>query len=190
MPKYIINQFIPSTSIKDHKIVAAPFIAKGDIAFKGSTEVSLSTVDKNTAIYYSFGDDFKKYTQPIKVSEKGTLKVYAERYGQKSATVSTEFFKIDPNVKITLKNQYANQYNGGGKNALIDGIVGAEDFRTGTWQGYSNLDLVATVDLGKSKSISTVSIGFLEDQRSWIFVPTKVEVFISTDNKNFTKVAF
>jgi predicted alpha-1,2-mannosidase len=184
------DKYIPKTEISEHLIVSAPFISKGDIAFKGSTEVSLSTVDKNTTIFYSFGDEFKKYKQPIKVSEKGTLKVYGERDGQKSATVSTEFFKIDPNVKITLKNQYANQYNGGGKNALIDGIVGAEDFRTGTWQGYSNLDLIATVDLGKSKSISSVNIGFLEDQRSWIFLPTKVEVYVSNDNKNFTKVAF
>jgi len=72
---------------------------------------------------------------------------------------------------------------------LIDGIVGAEDFRTGTWQGYTNIDIEAVVDLGKEKEISTASIGFLEDQRSWIFLPTNVEVYISSDNKRFTKVA-
>ena len=115
--------------------------------------------------------------------------MYAERNGQKSATVETEFFKIDPNVTITLKNEYANQYNGGGKNALIDGIVGAEDFRTGTWQGYSDTDLVATVDLGKVKNLNSVNISFLEDQRSWIFLPNSVNFYISSDNKNFTRVS-
>lgn len=180
---------IPVTEIKDHIIVSAPFIATGDIAFRGSTEITLNTVDANTPIYYSFGGDFVKYEQPIKISDKATIKVYAERDGQTSATVTTEFFKIDPNITITLKNEYANQYNGGGKNALIDGIIGAEDFRTGTWQGYTDIDLVATVDLGKVKEISSTSIGFLEDQRSWIFLPTNVEVYISSDNRRFTKVA-
>ncbi len=183
------DKHIPVTEIKEHIIVSAPFIKSGDIAFKGSTKVTLSTVDTNTEIYYSLGGDYKKYSTPIAISEKVTLQVYAQRDGQKSAIVSTEFFKIDPNVTITLQNEYANQYNGGGKNALIDGIVGAEDFRTGTWQGYSDTDLVATIDLGKTKNITTTKIGFLEDQRSWIFLPTKVEIFISKDNKNFTKVA-
>ena len=183
------NENIPVTEIKDHIIVSAPFIAKGDIAFKGNTNVELSTVDANTTIYYSLGKEFQQYTAPINISEKGILKVYAERNGQKSATVSTEFFKIDPNVTITLKNEYANQYNGGGKNALIDGIVGAEDFRTGTWQGYSDTDLVATVDLGKVKNLNSVNISFLEDQRSWIFLPNSVNFYISSDNKNFTRVS-
>lgn len=184
------DKHIPKTEISDHIIVSAPFIASGDIAFKGSTDVVLNTVDKNTDIYYSLEKDFIKYESPIKISDKSTLKIYAERDGQKSATVTTEFFKIDPNITISLKNQYANQYNGGGKNALIDGIVGAEDFRTGTWQGYSDLDLIATVDLGKPKTISSVKIGFLEDQRSWIFLPTRVDVYVSNNNRDFTKVAF
>ena len=183
------NENIPVTEIKEHIIVSAPFIAKGDIAFRGSTEVVLSTVDPNTAIYYSFGDDFKKYEQPIKVSEKSTIKVYAEREGEKSATVTTAFFKIDPNLTVTVKNKYANQYNGGGANALIDGIVGADDFRTGTWQGYGNVDLVATVDLGKVKTLNSTNISFLEDQKSWIFLPTNVSCYISNDNKNFTRVS-
>ena len=183
------DKHIPVTEIKDHIIVSAPFIKSGDIAFKGNTTVELSSVDANTDIYYSLGKDFKKYTEPINISEKLTLKVYAERDGQKSAEVSTAFFKIDPNITITLKNEYANQYNGGGENALIDGIVGAEDFRTGTWQGYSDTDLVATVDLGKVKTLKSSNISFLEDQRSWIFLPNNVSFYISTDNKNFKRVS-
>ena len=71
---------------------------------------------------------------------------------------------------------------------MIDGIIGAQDFRTGTWQGYSDTDLNAVVDLGSEKEINTVALGFLEDQRSWIFLPTQVEVYFSSDNKTFTKV--
>ncbi|MFY0629352.1 MAG: GH92 family glycosyl hydrolase [Flavobacteriaceae bacterium] len=179
---------IPVTEIKDHAIVPAPFIAKGKVAFKGKTEIVLETVDKEASIYYSLGDDYIQYSSPFEISENSTLKVYAKRGEDKSPEVTTKFFKIDPNLKIELKTEYANQYNGGGVNALIDGIVGADDFRTGTWQGYSNEDVHAIVDLGSEKNINELSVGFLQDQRSWIFYPTKVEFYTSKDGKNYQRV--
>lgn len=182
------DKYVPVTEIKEHLIVAAPFIETGDIAFKGKTSVTLNTVDKQSEIYYSIENEFVKYENPFTISEKTSLKIYAEKNGKKSATITTDFFKIDPNVTITLKNEYANQYNGGGKNALIDGVIGGQDFRTGTWQGYSDTDLIAIVDLGKIKEINKISVGFLQDQRSWIFLPTEVAFFSSTDGINFSKL--
>lgn len=181
----------PTSEIKDHIIVPAPFIAKGDVAFKGSTTVTLANADKNTKIYYAVSNtDFKEYIEPIIISEKVTLKTYATIDDKKSATISTDFSKIDPNIKITLETEYANQYNAGGNNALIDGVLGAKDFRTGTWQGYSDVDVIATVDLGKSKSINMVFVNFLEDQRSWIFLPTEVSCLLSNDGVNYTPIDY
>ena len=128
-------------------------------------------------------DKYKKYSNPIIISEKATLKVYSEKNGVKSAVITTDFYKINPNVTIKLDTKYANQYNAGGDNALIDGITGTEDFRTGTWQGYCNEDVIATVDLGSIKEIKEVSINFLRDQRSWIFLPTQVDIYHSKDGK-------
>ena len=179
------DAFIPETKIKDHLIVTAPYIAKGKTAFEESTKVTLSSVDKNAAIYFSLGGEFQKYIRPFLISEKATLAVYAQKEGIKSAVITTDFYKIDPNLKITLKTSYANQYNAGGDHALIDGVLGTEDFRTGTWQGYFDSDVVAVVDLGSKKNIKEVSIGFLQDQRSWIFYPTKVSCLVSNDGVNF-----
>ena len=183
------DAFVPTTKIEEHLIVAAPFIAKGKIAFKGSTEVSLGNADEKATIYYSEKGDFQKYEQPFTISEKVTLKVYAEKENLRSTIITTDFYKIDPNLKIELKTVYANQYNAGGDNALIDGVVGAEDFRTGTWQGYFDTDLVAVVDLGKEKSVESVQVNFLEDQRSWIFLPTEVEYLISANGKSFKSIS-
>jgi hypothetical protein len=179
------DAFIPQTKIEEHLIVPAPFIAKGKTAFKGNTAVTLSSVDKNATIYFSLGSEFQKYIRPFLISEKATLVVYAQKGSIKSAVITTDFYKIDPNLKIALKTAYANQYNAGGDNALIDGVVGAEDFRTGTWQGYFDTDLIAVVDLGSKKNIKEVSIGFLQDQRSWIFYPTAVSCLVSNDGINF-----
>ena len=185
------DQFIPSTSIDEHLIVAAPFIAKGDIAFKGKTEVTLANVDKKASIFYRVGykGGFKKYKQPFIIDKAITLYVYAEKNDTKSATITTDFYKIDPKIKIELKSEYANQYNAGGNNALIDGVLGAEDFRTGTWQGYFDTDLVAIVDVGNIKTNEgRIKVQFLEDQRSWIFLPTKVSCLVSKDGENYTSL--
>ena len=176
------DEFIPSTEIKNHLIVPAPFIAKGDIAFKGSTEVELKSVDETADIFYRIGykGAYKKYEKPFTIDKFINLSVYAEKNDVKSAIITTDFYKIDPNIKIDLKTKYANQYNAGGDNALIDGITGTEDFRTGTWQGYWNEDVIATVDLGSKKEINEMAINFLRDQRSWIFLPTQVEILESS----------
>jgi hypothetical protein len=185
------DAFIPTTKIEEHIIVASPFISKGAIAFKGSTEITLGNVDKKAIIYYRLGykGGFKKYETPFIIDTFINLSVYAQIGETKSKTITTDFYKIDPTVKIDLQSEYANQYNAGGDHALIDGIVGAEDFRTGTWQGYFDTDLVAVVDLGKEKSIESIQVNFLEDQRSWIFLPTEIEYLISSDGRNFKSIS-
>ena len=181
------DTFIPSTEIDEHLIVAAPFIAKGDIAFKGSTDVELKSSEKDAEIFYRIGykGGFKKYEKPFVIDKFINLSVYAELNGTKSATITTDFYKIDPNIKIELKSEYANQYNAGGNNALIDGILGTEDFRTGTWQGYFDTDLEAIVELGKIKMIDNLQISFLKDQRSWIFLPKEIQIYTSIDGKKY-----
>ena len=183
------DAFIPSTEIKENQIVAAPFIAKGDIAFKVSTEVELQSVEKDVEIFYRLGfkGGFKKYQTPFTIDKHINLSVYAQKNGINSSTITTDFYKIDPNIKIELKTAYANQYNAGGDNALIDGVLGTEDFRTGTWQGYFDTDVVAIVDLGTIKKIQLLQINFLKDQRSWIFLPKEVEIYTSNAGGIFKK---
>ena len=181
--------FIPSTEITDHKIIPAPFIKKGDIVFKGSTSVELACADKTADIFFKLGHKggFKKYTEPFIIDKFIKLSVYAQKGDIRSTTISTDFHKRDPNLKIQLYTDYENQYNAGGNDALIDGILGTEDFRTGTWQGYSDTDLNAVIDLGKVKEIHNVKLSFLRDQRSWIFLPKDLKILTSSDGINFNK---
>ena len=179
----------PITSIDDYLIVPAPFIFEGNVAFKTKTSIRLGNADPKATIYFKIDDStYQPYKQPIEITEAGTLYVYAEKNKFKSAVISTEFFKIDPTINIKLETNFANQYNAGGNEALIDGILGTADFRTGTWQGYFNEDLVAIVDLGRQKSINLVSINFLRDQRSWIFYPSKVVCYGSKDGIDFQPI--
>ena len=176
----------PKTEIKDHIILPSPFIAKGDITFRDSTEVVLSTSEVDAKIYYALDDnDFKIYEAPFTISEDTQVKLYSEKGNLKSPVLTTSFFKIDPNLSITLESDYANQYSAGGNDALIDGIKSTKNYRTGSWQGYEDKDMVATVNLGTEKSINLIAVNFLQDQDAWIFYPTEVQCFVSKDNKTF-----
>jgi hypothetical protein len=62
------------------------------------------------------------------------------------------------------------RYPGGGPDALIDGFTASTNYQFG-WQGWYGKDMVATIDLGEATWVETLSIGFLQDQQSWIFLP-------------------
>ena len=180
----------PKTEIKDHLILPSPYIEKGDITFRDSTEVSLGISNSKSEIFYSIDNNtFKLYNKPFTLHNDTKIKMYAsDGYGNESPVLETPFYKIDPNLSITLESEYANQYSAGGNDALIDGIRSTKNYRTGSWQGYHNQDLVAIVDLGKVKSVNLVTVNFLQDQGAWIFFPTEVECLGSNDGINFISI--
>jgi predicted alpha-1,2-mannosidase len=102
------------------------------------------------------------------------------------APVTGHFTKIDGSRTIALESTYANQYCAGGDKALIDGLRGGTDFRTGEWQGFQGQDLVAMIDLGEVKKLKRVGLSALQDQRSWIFLPQEVTLSWSTNKRQWS----
>jgi predicted alpha-1,2-mannosidase len=177
---------VPVTAITEHLIITPPFITEGEVAFKEKTRIALGHIDPEAVILFKWKDQaFEKYVEPIEMKDAGELTVYAEKDGSESVRLTTRFHKIDPMISIELGSQYANEYSAGGDHALIDGIRGTSDFRTGTWQGYQNQDVEATVDLGRKRTLSKVETSFLRNQGSWIFLPTDVEMQVSPDGREW-----
>ena len=71
---------------------------------------------------------------------------------------------------------------------MIDGLKGTANWRLGHWQGYQNNDVDAVIDMGSIKQINSVSIGTLQDTRSWIVFPKQVDYYTSDDGKTFSLV--
>ena len=184
------DEQLPITAIRDHIILPSPYIEEGDITFRGETEVVLNTSEQDATIYYALDDsNFEQYKAPFTISEDTEVLMYSEKGNLKSPVLKTPFFKIDPNLSITLESEFANQYSAGGNDALIDGIRSTKNYRTGSWQGYHDRDMIATVNLGSTKDISSVKVNFLQDQGAWIFYPTEVQCLVSEDNKTFKALA-
>lgn len=90
--------------------------------------------------------------------------------------------------KISLMNEPDRRYNYGGEFTLVDGIKGMIPWYGKEWLGFKGTDCDAIVDLGKTDTFSKVTIDVLNDEGSWIYLPKKVELYISDDGINFTKV--
>lgn len=183
----------PKMYIAENQIVTVPIISVDRFVFYDNLEVSIAHPNKDAKSFYSLNDaDFVKYSGPFTIDKTTDVKAYAvvEANGQKlvSSPAEGSFKKISAGRNITLKYPYNNQYDAGGDIALIDLQRGNDNFRVGMWQGYYGVDINATVDLGETTKISRLAGSFLQDQKSWIFMPTKVEFFVSDDGKSFKSV--
>jgi predicted alpha-1,2-mannosidase len=179
---------------KYNKIIPVPVIQAENKAFKDKLKIELFSQNSKDEIYYTTNDAtsklddriFIKYTKPFVIDLTTDIFAYVENNRQISNTISATFFKKPNNYTINIKSKYNPQYHAGGPDGLLDGILGTENWRKGDWQGYQSQDFEAVVDLQEVKDITEISARFLQDQRSWILMPTKVEYYVSDDNVNFT----
>ncbi len=185
----------PESAIADSLILPVPFVAAGSRIFSGSTEAALASIVDGARIYYTLdggapGASSSPYRDPVLFTKSGTLRAVAMKEGfPPSAVVTAEFRKIPGDRSIRLNASYSPMYPAGGDLALIDGLRGPLDFRTGLWQGYEGVDLDAIVDLGRVRRVNRVTTGFLQDQNSWLFLPEMVEYSLSSDGKAFVPAA-
>ena len=181
-------KIIPTPKKSFPTITPVPVIHAESKSFKDKMKVELIS-NSNMPIYYhtSFEHGKQRYVNPIEIDKSCT--VYAQiinSHTERSKEVFATFFNKPNNYTIEIKSKYNPQYHAGGNDGLLDGIFGTENWRKGDWQGYQSQDFEATVDLQEIKSISEIHSNYLQDQRSWILMPTKVEYYTSVDNLNFT----
>lgn len=180
--------------IESKKFIPVPVIQAESKSFKDKLEIELKSQYLNDVIYFMINDKddhlakklFVPYTKPFEISQTSTIEAYVKTNEGQSNTISATFFKKPNNYSINIKSVYNPQYHAGGPEGLLDGILGTENWRKGDWQGYQSQDFEAVVDLKEVKNINEISARFLQDQRSWILMPSKVEYYISEDNVNFT----
>ena len=87
--------------------------------------------------------------------------------------------------KVKYNNMYKKRYAGTGDTTLVDGITGTTVYNDGFWQGWESSDIDVIIDLEKVDQLDKISIGFLEDHDSWIFLPTQVFFSFSDDGISF-----
>ncbi len=168
---------------EEYKLTPNPYFSTASQTFTDSIVIEIKSVDTECDIFYSIDDsEYFKYEEAITITESSKLTTYAIRNRNKSFDVSSSYKKIKGGRSIALKNEYSNQYSAGGQNGLIDFLEGSSNFRTGYWQGYYGVDFEAIVDLGRIEKVKIISLGALQDIKSWIWFPKNVKILVSSDD--------
>lgn len=182
---------MPVAEVNDAHFVPVPYFEMATNKIKGSIAVVMKDLDTDATIYYSIQPDggkagaFVKYTGPFVLRNAALVKYYAEKKGNKSKEASQQFYKVVTDRTITIKSKVHPMYTAGGSEALIDGIIGTENWKTGEWQSYYDQDFEAVVEFKQPKKISFAGVHVLQDVSPWILFPSKVEFEISNDGKNY-----
>ncbi|MFN5182973.1 MAG: GH92 family glycosyl hydrolase [Bacteroidota bacterium] len=137
---------------------------------------------------------FKNYEAPLTISKSQFVIAMIKESGSSLLQTITPytnyslgyFHKIPNNWKIEIKSKYNPQYTAGGDEGIIDGLYADENWRKGGWQGYQSQDFEAVIDLKSNREVKEVGANFLQDTRSWILMPKKVEISYETA-KGFSK---
>ncbi len=161
-------------------------------AFVDKIEVSLISDDPNSTIYYTLNGErpsinSKTYSKPVILKNTAVLQAFAKSSDGKTGLIISARFNKSKHG-IVLKSSFSPKYSGGGNLALIDGEQGSTGFDDGKWQGYEGNDLDAVIDLGGKKKVKHVSVDFLQNVNSWIFLPKSVTVSFSRDGRIFSNL--
>jgi len=158
-----------------------PLIESSSAVFGDSLLVRIRVQGTHHGIVVARGNDDVlrngiPYRDPIVLHASDTLHAVAlDEAGRPGFVASARFHRIDPGLGVQLKHPYNRQYHAGGPLALVDGVEGDLSWRKGDWHGYQGADFEAVITLPATQSIQWIEAGFLQDVRSWIVFPTKVE---------------
>lgn len=162
--------------------------AENGIAFE------LKSVNPNGIKYTTDGSEPNvnsiSYETPILVTKNKTIKAaYFENGKAKSATIEQPFFITkSTGKKIELVHQPHENYGIGGSFTLVDGMKGKTSKFGRDWLGFWGKNMNATIDLGKSETISKISINTLSSEGSWIYYPKSIEILVSKEGKNYIPI--
>ena len=179
------NEYYKTSIDSKFEIVLNPRIIAGSLTFKDSILVDIQCDNCHAINYRSSKSVFKKFTKPFYIHNSDSIFAYAEKRGVKSKIESASYIRQEHQFSINLLSSYSNQYNAGGDKALIDGLKGPNNYLTGLWQGFYGNDFGAIIDLKKEMDIRSLSIGAIQDVKSWIWLPKKVDFYSSVDGLNY-----
>lgn len=181
----------PAPQLSGYGVVPAPLIIAPSRSYKDSMRIVLKSIDPNAPelLFSNAGAQLRPYKGPVLVRTSMPLTAACMGPdGTPGCRNETRFFKRFTDYTATLVNAPNRQYAAEGGNSLTDGIMGSTDWRKGDWIGIQQQPLIAIIDCKETRKIEGVVVNCLQDTRSWIVYPSKIEILISDDGVNFKPV--
>jgi predicted alpha-1,2-mannosidase len=182
---------MPHSKVADEDFVAVPYFDMDSYKFKTTAQVKLGHIDPAAKIYYEIksahqqAHNLPTYTKPFSLTKTDTVFAWAMKNGISSPRIYRVFYKVPANISIDVKSKVHPMYTAGGKEALIDGIMGNENWKTGDWQSYYDQDFKAVIDLQSVRPVNYVGVHVLQEVSPWIVYPQELMVETSNDGKTY-----
>lgn len=181
-----------SKAIYDLKMELSPSMTGEGLFIKLFSEFSDKKIGK---IYYTTDGNIPNsgslfYDSLIYLHRNTMVKAAYFEYEQQMGNMLEQQFYVNKATgkEITLLTEPEKKYNTGGAFTLIDGIRGRIPWYGKEWLGFLGKDMEAVIDLGTIQYITAVSVGVLNEPFSWIHLPTSIEVYLSIDGVNYTRL--
>jgi hexosaminidase len=93
-------------------------------------------------------------------------------------TITQKFsFNKATGKKITLATEASKNYPGDGAFTLVNGVQNEKGLaKSSEFLGFNGTDLDATIDFGKVIEVSTIKIHTLNQNGSWIYLPSEIQI--------------
>ena len=89
--------------------------------------------------------------------------------------------------KVIYNKPIQEWYQAAGEATFTDGVIGGWTYSDNRWQGFLS-DIDVTVDLGELTKVSYVGGTFMQLIGPGVFMPEKVDVWVSEDGEDYTLV--
>lgn len=111
----------------------------------------------------------------------------SDEYGERRLALSPVDHKAR-GCEVSYVRPFHESYPAAGALTLTDGMMGGWTYSDGRWQGFlSDVDVI--IDLGSVQHLEHIGGTFMQLIGPGVFMPQKVEVHISDDGVEFTRVA-
>ncbi|NRA12465.1 MAG: family 20 glycosylhydrolase, partial [Crocinitomicaceae bacterium] len=164
-------------------------------------KIGLESVDTTSVFHIEhFVLGFGEYSEKFDLEVNEMLESFRNKYRNKSphwritsdgfeGKLEYDFdFHEDIGRAIELITPPHPKYDHNGSLNLVDGIRGGNTFKGSEWLGFREKHIEMIVDMKGSKEINGLEIGFKDNNGSWIYLPEKVIIYGSDDNKEWTEI--
>lgn len=147
--------------------------------------IELIAGEKELNLYYSFDNNlFEKYTTPFQINQTCKIYSHAKKNGKIYGKQKEKLLEFHKGLmkKYQINHTPSSIYPG---IHLLNGMRASLNFRDQQWTGFLGKDLEIEINLENEERINMIKCGLLSDTTSWIFLPSKIQVFASKDSKNY-----
>ena len=183
---HIITGITPDLS-KDTSFtgqLSEPIVKSDSTLFRDYATVQMNFRLKGVSIFYTTngstpGKNSKRYNSPLRIDSTCDLKVIAMKEGWKSSSIiSIPFFRS--RYQPYLAKLYTipdKKYTAKKDSTLIDMEKGSGSHGDGKFLGFEGEHLDILLDLGITRKINSLSLGYLVNHDAFILSPIRVEVY-------------